>query len=115
MADNATDARWMLRNVGSTEGSIMATIIASHMNRKPAADANQVWPGIRIHIMDIVQPPGISISQHIDRQKQAVAVTLTAKATTQTAINRRAFTCSNSSMFPSRTRRGGEELLHVNA
>ena len=47
----------------------MATIIASHMNRKPAADGNQVWPGIRIHIIDIVQPPGISISQHIDRQK----------------------------------------------
>lgn len=32
-------------------------------------DANQVWPGIRIHIIDIVQPPGISISQHMERQK----------------------------------------------
>ena len=47
----------------------MATIIASHMSRKLVADANQVWPGIRIHIMDIVQPPGISISQHSERQK----------------------------------------------
>jgi hypothetical protein len=39
------------------------------MSRKLAADAAQVWPGIRIHIMDILQPPGISISQHIERQK----------------------------------------------
>jgi hypothetical protein len=29
------------------------------------ADANQVWPRIGINIIDIVQPPGISISQHI--------------------------------------------------
>jgi hypothetical protein len=47
----------------------MATIIASHMSRKLVADAAQVWPRIRIHIMDIVQPPGISISEHIERQK----------------------------------------------
>jgi len=47
----------------------MATIIASHITRKLMTDAAQVWPGIRIHIVDIVQPPGISISQHIERQK----------------------------------------------
>ena len=47
----------------------MATIIASHMSRKLMADASQVWPRIRIHIMGILQPPGISISQHIERQK----------------------------------------------
>jgi hypothetical protein len=39
------------------------------MSRKAVAEPIQVWPGIRIHIMDIVQPPGISISQHIERQK----------------------------------------------
>ena len=39
------------------------------MSRKLRADANQVWPGIRIRIIDIVQPPGISISQHIEQQK----------------------------------------------
>jgi len=33
------------------------------------ADPNQVWPRIRLHIIDIVQPPGISISQHIERPK----------------------------------------------
>jgi hypothetical protein len=39
------------------------------MSWKSTADANQVWLGIRVHIMDIVQSPGISISQHIERQK----------------------------------------------
>ena len=65
------EAHWHLvfRNIGSADGIIIATIIASHMNRKLMADAAQVWPGIRIHIMDILQPPGISISQHIERQK----------------------------------------------
>jgi len=65
------EAHWrrVFRNIGSADGIIIATIIASHMNRKLRADANQVWPCIRIHIIDIVQPPGISISQHIERQK----------------------------------------------
>lgn len=61
--------RRVSRNIGRAEGIIIATIIASHMSRKIKADANQVWPGIRIHIMHIVHPPGISISQHIERQK----------------------------------------------
>ena len=43
--------------------------MAIHMSRKLEADANQVWPGIRIHIIDIVQPPGISISPDMERQK----------------------------------------------
>ena len=39
------------------------------MRRKIVAEANQVWPGIRIHIIDIVQPPGIPIPPDIERQK----------------------------------------------
>ena len=61
--------RLVFRNVGSAEGIIIATIMASHMSRKLIADDKKVCPGMRIHIMDIVQPPGISISQHIERQK----------------------------------------------
>ena len=61
--------RRVFRNIGSADGIIMATIIASHMSRKLVTDAAQVWPDIRIHIMDIVQPPGIFISLHIERQK----------------------------------------------
>jgi hypothetical protein len=65
------EAQWrrVFKKVGNADGSIMATIIVSHMSRKLVADADQVCPGIRVHIMDIVQPPGISFSQHIERQK----------------------------------------------
>ena len=65
------EAHWRLtlKKFGSAEGSIIATIIASHMNRKLVADANQLWPSIGIHIIDMVQPPGISISEHIEPQK----------------------------------------------
>ncbi len=66
MQQRESHGRPVFRNVGSADGIIIATIIASHMSKKPVADADQVWPGIRIHIMDIVQPPGISISQHIE-------------------------------------------------
>src|SRR5262245_40753687 len=87
ITDNETGARLVFKNIGNAEGSIIATIIASHMSRKLVADATQVWPGIRIHIIDIVHPPGISISQHIERQKYAVAATLATKARTHAAMN----------------------------
>jgi hypothetical protein len=41
-------------NIGSADGIIIATIIASHEDKEFMDDANQVWPGIRIHIIDIV-------------------------------------------------------------
>jgi hypothetical protein len=47
----------------------MATIIASHIRRNKVPEPNHVWPGIRIHIIDIVQPPGISIPPAMERQK----------------------------------------------
>ncbi len=62
-------AHFVFKKVVIPEGSIIATFIANHIIRKLPADVNHVWPGIRIHIIDIVQPPGISISQHIERQK----------------------------------------------
>ncbi len=52
-----------------TEGSIMATIMESHMERNIAADSGQPWPGIRIHIMDIRHPPGMSIPPDMEKQK----------------------------------------------
>jgi len=66
MQQRESHGRPVFRNVGSADSIIIATIIASHMSKKPVADADQVWPGIRIHVMDIVQPPGISISQHTE-------------------------------------------------
>ena len=69
MPEREAQWRFVFRNVGSADGNIMAPIIASHISRKLVADANQVWPGMRIHIVDIVQSPGICVSQHIERQK----------------------------------------------
>lgn len=47
----------------------MATIMPTHVARKIAADAPQLCPGIRIHIIDIVHPPGIRIPRDIEAQK----------------------------------------------
>src|ERR1039458_4723622 len=54
----------------------MATIMASHMERNIIADSSQTWPGIRIHIMDIRQPPGMSIPPGMERQNSRVAARL---------------------------------------
>lgn len=43
--------------------------MVSHISRNIAAETVQDCPGIRIHIMDIVQPPGMSIPPDIERQK----------------------------------------------
>ncbi len=61
--------------MGSADGIIMATNIASHMSRKLMADANQVWPRIRIHIVDIVQPPGISITHSASSGRNKLLLT----------------------------------------
>jgi hypothetical protein len=43
------------------EGSIIATIMAVHMAMNMAAEAASDCPGMGIHIMDIVHPPGMFI------------------------------------------------------
>src|SRR5256885_4796757 len=87
ITDNETAARLVFKNVGNADGNIIATIMASHINRNIPAEVAQVWPRIGIHIMDIVQPPGMAISQHIERQKYTVAVTPVTNASTQTTMN----------------------------
>jgi hypothetical protein len=47
--------------MGTSDGSIIGTIITIHMPRNDAAALGHVCPGIRIHVIDIVQPPGIGI------------------------------------------------------
>lgn len=69
MQHSEAPRRRVFRNVGSADGIIMATIIASHISRNIAAEIVQDCPGIRIHIIDIVQPPGIPIPPDIERQK----------------------------------------------
>src|ERR1051326_4099396 len=84
---NETPARLVFKNVGNADGNIIATIMASHINRNTPAELAQGWPRIGIHIMDIVQPPGMFISQHIERQKYTVAEMPPTNTSTQTAMN----------------------------
>src|SRR3954462_14863234 len=72
--------------MGTSDGSIIATIITTHMPRNEAAAPAHVWPGIRIHAIDIVQPFGIGISPiaDMDAHQRVVSITLPAKSSAET-------------------------------
>src|SRR5438105_9815907 len=72
--------------MGTKDGSIIATIITIHMPRKDAAAAGHVCPGIRIHAIDIVQPPGIGILPvaDMDAHQTTVSAALAAKSSAET-------------------------------
>ncbi|MFA5940952.1 MAG: hypothetical protein WC809_16475 [Sinimarinibacterium sp.] len=61
------------------------------MPRNEAAAPGQVWPGIRIHAIDIVQPPGIAIPpiDDIDAHQTVVTAALEPKSTAETPRNAR--------------------------
>jgi hypothetical protein len=61
------------------------------MPRNVAVTPGQVCPGIRIHAIDIVQPPGIDIVPiaDIDPHQTMVAATLAANSSAETATNSR--------------------------
>jgi hypothetical protein len=75
--------------MGTREGSIIATIITIHMPRNDAAAPGHVCPGIRIHAIDIVQPPGIRISPIADMValQPIVKAALVAKSSAETPKN----------------------------
>jgi hypothetical protein len=55
------------------------------MPRNEAAAPGHVWPGIRIHAIDIVQPPGIGIPiADMDAHHTIVSVVLPAKSNAET-------------------------------
>src|SRR4029434_2471244 len=64
----------------------MATIITIHMPRNDAAVVGHISLGIRIHAIDIVQPPGIGISPIADMDVHQTIVTaaLAAKSNAET-------------------------------
>jgi hypothetical protein len=72
--------------VGAKDGSIIATVIATHMPRNDAAAPDHVCPGIRIHAIDIVQPPGIGIAliADMDELQKNVIAALAAKSSPDT-------------------------------
>jgi hypothetical protein len=71
--------------MGTSEGSIIATIITIHMPTNAAALRAHVWPGIRIQAIDMVQPPGMDIPPiaDMDSHQTRVAVTLAANSSAE--------------------------------
>jgi hypothetical protein len=71
--------------MGRRDGSIIETIITAHMPRKDAAAPVHVCPGIRIHAIDSVQPPGIGVSliDDMDAQEWIVAAVLATKSSAE--------------------------------
>jgi hypothetical protein len=72
--------------MGIIDGSIIATIITTHMPTNDAAAPAHVWSGIRIHAIDIVHPPGIGIPPITDMDEHQTIVTaaLAAKSSAET-------------------------------
>src|SRR5258708_39602043 len=75
--------------MGTKDGSIIATSITTHMPRNDAAAPGHVCPGMRIHAIDIVQPPGIGISPiaDMDAHQAIVTAALAAKSSAETQKN----------------------------
>jgi hypothetical protein len=82
----ANASRWR-HSTGASDGSIIAGVITIHMARNETATRAHVCPGIRIHAIDIVQPPGIGIPPiaDIEEHQTTVAVALAANNSAQTA------------------------------
>jgi hypothetical protein len=57
-----------------------------HIPTKDPEAPNQLCPGIRIHAIDMIQPPGIRILPiaDIDRHQTIVSATLATKTNTET-------------------------------
>ena len=68
--------------MGIWDGSIIAAIITTHIERNDAVASIHVCPGIRIHTIDIVQSPGIGIPCIADMEahQTIVSVALVAKS-----------------------------------
>src|SRR5512132_1182189 len=76
--------------MGTKDGSIIASIITTHMPRNDAAATGHVCPGIRIHAIDIVQPPGIGISPIADMDAHQTIVTAALAAKSSAEVPKKA-------------------------
>ncbi len=74
-------------SMGTRDGSIMATIITIHMPMKAVAAPSHVCPGILIHAIDMVQPPGMGMPPDMDAHQETVAPPLAMKRTALVARN----------------------------
>ncbi len=80
--DPLVNERRKLESIGNAEGSIIAIIMESHINKNMADADIQFCPGILIHIIDICHPPGICMLPDMERMKYMVAETLAQKTNT---------------------------------
>lgn len=73
------------------DGNIIAIIITPHIPTKEAVAPAHVCPGIRIHAIDMVQPPGMGMPGMADMplHHSTVATVLTKKRDMQTATKTR--------------------------
>src|SRR5688572_25657666 len=87
--------------MGSNAGSIMATIMTTHMPRNVAVAPAQDCPGMRIQAMDMVQPPGISMPGMSDMEPHQATVTaaLATKTSAAMKINARSDASSLGGVF----------------
>src|SRR2546423_10693287 len=76
--------------MGTKDGNFIATIITTHMPRNDAAAPRHVCPGIRIHAIDIVQPPGIGIAPVADMDAHQTIVTTALAAQTSAETPKKA-------------------------
>jgi hypothetical protein len=69
-------------SIQAAEGNIMAFIMTSHMPRNDAAASAHVCSGIRIHVIDIVHPPGIAMDpiSDMDRHQMTAEAALVMKS-----------------------------------
>src|SRR6266851_2365789 len=96
--------------MGHDDGSIIAIIIACHINRNIHAEAAADCPGIPIHIIGMVHPPGMGIPPAIRNDARTV---MTAAATKTKAAISRAWRSSLPTGVASRTPAAGADLSCV--
>jgi hypothetical protein len=72
--------------MGTKDGSIIVIIMTTHTPTNDAAATGHVCPGIRIHAIDIVHPPGIGIPAvaDMDAHRAIVTAALAAKSRAET-------------------------------
>jgi len=71
-------------------GSIIETIITAHTPTNDPAAPSHVCPGIGIHAIDIVQPPGIGMPPMSDMDTHKVAVNAALPAKSSVEVPKRA-------------------------
>jgi hypothetical protein len=95
--------------MGASDGSIMAAIITTHIARNHAAASSHVCPGIRVHAIDMVPPPGIRISPIADMELHHTIVSAAVTAKRRIEIAKKARRDASSEAASAHT---PQEMLH---